>query len=330
MVAMVLLAPPLLSTAQEIRKELPTNHAPTELLRSVLDKVLSPQGRFVILPGKGKVLVIDEADKVRAAELALATMEAPLPEVQLDFAINPGNSVASKPRTLNPPEAWSDFPFPTAYLPPRIVGNGSGGFVVTPAHPTNFKRRKVGDILETTATPNANGSVTLDINASHTEFAGFIDYGSALLGSGSPGVVPLVDLVPNPQFFTPLINSGPILMPIFDTTRISTQIVVRPSVSSDIVTVEMIPQLKVNNSKTSSIEEEKTVLLKQYRTQLQILNGKVGAINGFTGASPKFNQAFLGGKQNQEGLTTIKIRARIQTGEDPPLAEGVDAKPVKK
>ncbi len=321
MVAGVLSATAWLSTAQEIRKELATRHAPVELLRPVLENSLSPQGRFVILPGKGKVLVIDTADKVRAAELALAAMQAPMPEVRLNFAVNPGNPVPGKTRFINPPEAWSDFPFPTAYLAPGIVADGSGGFVVTPAHPTNFKRRKVGDTLETTPTANADGSVTVDINARHSDFGGFINYGSAIFGSGSPGIVPLVEPVPEPEFFAPLINTGPNLMPVFDTTRISTQVIVRPTVSHDIVTVEMIPQLRVNNSKNSSIEKEKTISLKQYRTRLQIRNGKVGAVNGFTGASPEFNQAFLGGEQGRDGLTTVKIRANIRPGKAYPAVD---------
>jgi len=208
----------LSSPAQEIRKELPTNHASVDLLRPILKKVLSPQGRFVVLPNKGKVLVIDTADKVRAAELALATMDSPAPDVLLDFAINPGNKAPRKTRILNPPEAWSDFPYPTAYLPPRIpnvVGFG-GNFVVTPAHPTGFKRRKVGYILETQGTVNTDGSVTLDINSSNTQFAGFINYGSAIFGSGSQGIVPLNGPIANPAFFGPLISANQILMPIFD------------------------------------------------------------------------------------------------------------------
>ena len=325
-VVVTLLLSSLISTGQNIRKELPTNHAPADLLRPVLKKALSPQGRFVILPGKGKVMVIDTPDRVRAAELALAlaTLDTPAPDVQLDFAVNPGNAAPRKARSLNPPESWSDFPFPTAYLPPRIAGNGVGGFVVTPAHPTNFKRRKVGSILETQATANPDGSVTLDINSSNTGFVGFINYGSAIFGSGGAGIVPLNSQVPNPRFFAPLINSGPILMPIFDTTRISTQIIVRPSVSNNIVTVDMIPQLKVNNSIETSIEKEQTVSLKQFRTSMQIQNGKVGSVNGFKGASPKFNRSFLGGKKGGEGLTAIKIRARVQPGKKDSTVDSTD------
>lgn len=301
------------SRAQEIRKELPTNHASADLLRPLLKKVLSPQGRFVVFPTKGTVLVIDTADKVRAAELALATMKSPVPDVLLDFAFNPGNKVHRKSRLLNAPESYGDFPFPTAYLAPRIVANGAGGYIVTPAHPTGFKRRKVGNILETQATANADGSVTIDINASNTEFAGFINYGSAVFGSRAQGIIPVNGQIADPRFFGPVINTGPILMPIFDTTKISTQIIVRPSVSNNIITVDMIPQLKILTSVEPGVAG-KVISLKQYRTSLLIQNGKVGAVNGFKGASPEFNRRFLGGKEGSEGHTSIKIRAQVQPG----------------
>ena len=309
----------LTSPAQEIRKELPSNHASADFLRPILKKVLSPKGRFVVFPTKGKVLVIDTPDKIRAAEIALAMMDSPAPEVVLDFAINPGNKMPRQSRILNPPKAWTDFPYPTAYLPPRIpnvVGAG-GNFVVTPAHPTGFKRRKVGIILETQGTANADGSVTLDINSTNTQFAGFINYGSAIYGSGSPGIVPLNSPVVNPGFFGPLISPNPILMPIFDTIKFSTQIVVRPTVANNIVTVEMIPQLKVISSVEPGVEG-KVISFKQFRTSLLIQNGKVGSVNGFDGASPEFNRRFLGAKEDAEGPTSIKIRARIQPGKKAP------------
>lgn len=299
--------------AQEIRKELPTNHASAKLLRPVLKKVLSPQGRFVVFPTKGTVLVIDRPENIRAAELALATMASPLPDVLLDFAFNPGNKIPRKSRILTSPESYGDFPFPTAYLAPRIIPNGAGGYIVTPAHPTGFKRRKVGNILETQATANADGSVTIDINASNTEFAGFINYGSAVFGSGAQGIIPVTGQIADPRFFGPVINSGPILMPIFDTTKISTQIIVRPSVSNNIITVDMIPQLKILTSVEPGVAG-KVISLKQYRTGLLIQNGKIGAVNGFKGASPEFNRRFLGGKEGSEGHTSIKIRARVQSG----------------
>ncbi|NOY01035.1 MAG: hypothetical protein GXP30_15100 [Verrucomicrobia bacterium] len=315
MVAVVWLMICLSAEAQNIRKELPTNHAPADLLRPLLKKTLSPQGRFVVFATKGTVLVIDTADKVRAAELALATMDSPVPDVVLDFAINPGNKMPSSPRKISFSGFWRDFPYPTAYLAPRIptaVGAG-GNFVITPAHPTGFKRRKVGVVLETQATPNSDGSVTLDINHSSTEFAGFINYGSAIFGSGAQGVIPLNNAIANPGFFGPLINANTILMPIFDTTKFSTQIVVRPRVANNIVTVDMIPQLKV----ISNVEpgfEGKVFSLKQYQTRVLIQNGHVGAVDGFKGASPEFNRHFLGAKENAEGPTAIKIRARVRSG----------------
>ena len=224
--------------------------------------------------------------------------------------------MASQSRVQSGVQAYTEFPYPTEYAAPQIpniVGFGTN-YVVTPAHPTSFKWRKLGTMLETTATPNADGSVTLDINSSNTAFAGFINYGSAVFGSGAQGIIPVSGPINDPSFFGPIINTGPVLMPIFDSTKISTQIVVRPTVTSDIVTVDMIPQLKVITSVEPGLEG-KVISLKQYRTSMLIKNGKVGMVNGFEGASPEFNRRFLGGKEKGEAPTSIKIRARVRPGE---------------
>ncbi|MEM7010840.1 MAG: hypothetical protein AAF585_05080, partial [Verrucomicrobiota bacterium] len=169
-----------------VRKEFPTGHAPNELLRETIQSNLSAYGKFVILGQKGKVLVIDYPDKLALVQKALANLDAPAPEVAMDFAFR--NAINVPPQgggrplnVLGPVNSTGDFPIPTRWLPPRIVGIPGQGFAVVPAHPTNFVRRNVGVTLDTQATINPDGTITADINHENVEFQGFINYGSAIL-----------------------------------------------------------------------------------------------------------------------------------------------------
>ncbi|MCP5539778.1 MAG: hypothetical protein H7A52_06485 [Akkermansiaceae bacterium] len=295
----------------KVSEKIPAGHATLELLKPALDKVLSPEGRFVLLPGSGEVMVIDFPDKVRAAREAVAALEIPPPRVALDFAFR--TNVAPGMSKGQPVDSTGDFPFPTRYEPPRIVANGGNVFTVIPAHPAGFKRRNVGTTLESTPTLNPDGSVTLDVDAEHTEFEGFVNYGSGILAAGGSGTIPVLGQVANPRFFAPFVGEAGIKMPIFSTTRISTRVLVRPRVSGSRVRVDLMPQLEI------SLEAEpgaasKAVPLTKFRTTIDVPNGGQGRVAGFAGASAAFNRAFLGSKDDDQGTTAIDIRARIMPG----------------
>ena len=310
LLSLVLLAPLSAGAGELARQKLATGHVSIEVLRPALEKVLSEEGRFVILPGKGEILVIDHPANIQAAATTIATLEVPAPQVALDFAFK--TNIAAGMAGPQPVDSFGDFPFPTRWQAPRIIQQGNIVTVI-PAHPTGFRRRAVGDVLETTPTVNPNGSITLDINAEHTEFEGFINYGSGIFSSGTPGVVPVVNGVANPQFFSPFVTESKILVPIFSTTRVTTQILVRPEVIQNQVHLEMIPQLEIEVDEPGA--ETTRVPLSRFRTSLDIRNGGVGKINGFTGASAEFNRHFLGAKDEDEGGTAILIRPTISAGE---------------
>ena len=307
-----------LSFGQELtREKLTTGHVPIEVLRPALEKVLSPEGRFVILPGQGQILVIDRAENIKAAAVTIATLEVPVPQVALDFAFK--TNVAPGMVGPQPVDSFGSFPFPTRWQGPRIIQQGNNVFTIIPAHPTNFKRRAVGDILETNSTVNPDGSVSVDINAEHTEFEGFINYGSGIFASGTPGMVPVVNGVRNPEFFGPFLTQSKILVPIFSTTRITTQILVKPEVVRNQVHLDMVPQIEIETSEPGA--ENLRVPFPQFRTSLDVNNGQVGKINGFDGASVEFNREFLGAKDEEEGGTAILIRPSIRPGDAAPAEE---------
>ncbi|NNE91921.1 MAG: hypothetical protein HKN23_09770 [Verrucomicrobiales bacterium] len=292
-----------------VRREIPVGHIPLKLIKPAVEGALSPQGRFVNLPANGTVLVIDVPENIPKVQAAIANIKAPKPNVALDFAFKTG--IAGGLSKARPVELGS-FPFPRNFQPTRIIPAGPNNFIVIPAHPTNFTRRNVGTTLETNPTVNPDGSISLDINATHTEFEGFINYGSAILASGGVGTVPVAQ-IGNPQFFRPFLNTGKILVPVFSTTRITTQVLVKPSVGPGKIRVDMIPQLKVEAAEEGA--EDQVVTLQKFRTQVDVKNNGISKLSGFKGASGAFNRNFMGGNDEQEGTSALVIKARIFHGE---------------
>lgn len=290
------------SPAQEtIRKEIDVAYAPVESVRPVLERVLSPRGKFVMLPSKGAVLVIDLPQQVLAAEAALASADLPVPEVAVDFQF-----VTGLPRQTSITAA-QEVPFPVAFAPPTIfVGANGRVAAVVPATPTKFVRRNIGVTSESTATMNPDGSVTLDVKSESSAFAGFVHYGSGVFLPGQVGSVSVNDRVGEPGFFGPWINTGGVSLPIISTTRITTTLVVRPRIESGIVHLDLMPRIEVEvpgtEPKTESID------LKEFQTVLSAKAGEVGRVRGFPGADDAFHRHFFGAEKEQEGGAAIVAR----------------------
>ncbi len=300
-----------LQAQKTIRKEIPVGHAPLELVKPAVAEALSPQGRFVMLPNKGSMMVIDTPEAIKLVEAKLAKLEVPTPKVGLNFAFKTG--VAGGSMGKSRPVEFSNFPFPTRFLPARIIPAGPNNVIIIPPHPTEFTKRNVGTTLDTQNHINPDGSISVDINFEHTEFEGFINYGSGIFPSGTSGVIPVNRNIRNPRFFNSFLNQTSIPVPIFSTTRITTQILVRPTVNGGMVKVDMFPQLTLDNGE-KDVEPE-VVTLKQFRTSVDVRNNGLGKLNGFKGATGEFNRNFLGGDDEQEGTNAIVIKAQVFHGE---------------
>lgn len=305
-----------LSAQQTEKKEIDIGFADIDSVRAVLKQVLSPQGKFVMLPGKGSIMLIDTPQNIAAAEAALAGADLPDPDVALNFQFKTGLPPRKSSITVA-----QEVPFPTAYAPPTIMVGPTGPYAVIPASPTQFQKRNIGVTSETSSRVNPDGSITMDINTEHTEFEGFINYGNTIVPAGGLGNVPVLNAVNNPPFFNPFINTGPILMPIISTTRISTSVVIRPRVSKGVVSLDMMPRLTVESNEPGA--EDHVVNLTDYKTTLDIRNNQVGRIDGFFGASEEFNRQFLGAQDPSRGGTAIVVKAQLQKPEkstDPPVS----------
>lgn len=291
---------------QTIKKELDVGFASIDVIRPVIKDALSPQGRFVMLAGKGAILVIDTPEGILAVEQALGAANLAQVDVALQFQFRTG-----LPPRRTRISMVREVPLPTAYDAPKIIVGPNGPIGFIPPTPTNFQKRDFGVTSDTTTRMNPDGSVTMDINLEHTELEGFINYGSAILPVGNVGTVPVANQVGNPVFFSPFINSGGISLPVISTTRISTSVVIRPQVTAGVVSLDMMPRLVVAG--TDAEAEDLVVNLSQFRTTLAVKNNEFGRVHGFTGASEEFNRRFFDAKpDDKDGSVAITVKAEIK------------------
>ena len=140
-----------------LKKEIDVSFAPLEKVKPILEPVLSPQGKFLMLANKGTVLVIDTPGGILAAGQAIAAAQFPPAEVALEFQF-----VTGLPSRKTSITVGQEVPFPTAFAPPTIMVGPNGtvtGFV--PATPTEFRTRNIGVTSESVSTVNPDGSIQL-------------------------------------------------------------------------------------------------------------------------------------------------------------------------
>lgn len=306
---LILNATSLLLPAQEtMKKEIDVAFSDLEAVRPILKDVLSPVGKFVLLSQKGSVLVIDTPAGIAAAEAALAAAGFDDPSVALGFRF-----VTGLPSKRTQIIVGQEIPLPTEFAPATIIVEPYGGFTIVPAVPTKFETRTFGFISDTTQTINPDGSVTIDTTVENSSLDGFINYGSAIFPSGGIGVVPANGAVGSPTFFGPFIEAGAIPVPIISTTRVSTSIVIRPTVELGKVNIDMIPRLRIGEENTSgeSRYDPVEIDLRQFRTTLTVNNKQVGRAYGFTGASEEFNNRFFGAKDPYTGRSAVMVKVEI-------------------
>jgi hypothetical protein len=297
---------PLTAPAQTtMKKEIDVSFAPLEVVKPILDPVLTAQGKFLMLAKKGGVLVIDTPEGIMAAEAAIAAANLTGANVALEFQF-----VTGLPERRQSLTVAQEVPFPVEFAAPKIIVGPTGVTGFIPATPTKFQTRNIGVTSESVSTVNPDGSITLDINTESSAFEGFINYGSAILPTGQIGAVPVLGQVGNPVFFTPWINAGGISLPVISTTRVSTSVVIRPKVDLGVVRLDIMPRLTV---KLEGSEMEPEVFdLKQYYTAMEVPNNGVARVYGFQGADDDFNRQFLGSEDPAAGGTALVVKAVIQ------------------
>ena len=126
--------------------------------------------------------------------------------------------------------------YPTEYEPPQLPqANNSvtidpttltvipsrASMIVTPSHPTAFKKRELGMTLEVTPTADdAKRYVEVTLNPSLVDFDGFVNYGSPIFAPPDTSLLSIF----NPLTSRQLLTDNRILMPVFSTHKAATSL----------------------------------------------------------------------------------------------------------
>lgn len=143
-----------------------------------------------------------------------------------------GKDLMVRPEVITRPgqnalvQSVSEFPYPEDFEPPQIPNAvGGGGGIVTPATPTNFTYRNLGVSLEVLPQVGPDRRVIeVAVNPVVTDFEGFINYGTPIVGSSNTTTINLVNgTIGNTSVFGELTPNA-ILKPLFRTTRGNTSV----------------------------------------------------------------------------------------------------------
>ena len=119
-----------------------------------------------------------------------------------------------------------EFPYPEDFEPPQIPNQvAGGGGIVTPATPTNFTSRNLGVTLEVLPQvgPDRN-IIEVSVNPVVTDFEGFVNYGTPIVGSSNTASINFVNQTVATQSVFGEITANAILKPLFRTTRGNTSV----------------------------------------------------------------------------------------------------------
>lgn len=134
-------------------------------------------------------------------------------------------SISTRPGERARIEQTRLFTYATEYDPPEIpdtVGNTSVGdgdiaiVPITPATPTAFEERPLGNIIEVEPVVGPNRQyISLTVEPEFSEFRGFINYGSPIMGLGTSAVGTPTQIE---------VSRNDILMPVFEKTTARTTV----------------------------------------------------------------------------------------------------------
>jgi len=119
--------------------------------------------------------------------------------------------------------------YPTEYEPPQLPkannnnngGSSSPAMLVTPSHPSAFKKRELGMTLEVTPTADeAKNYVEVTLNPSLVDFDGFVNYGSPIFAPPNNSLLSNI----NPLLSRQVLSDNRILMPVFSTHKAATSL----------------------------------------------------------------------------------------------------------
>jgi hypothetical protein len=322
-----------------VQSDLPLGHANLTQLKELLPDLLSKDAKYVILSSKRILRVTDYAGNVDALRSFLKVLDSPPTNVRIEVTHRSMNQNSTPAGRVS-----GQF---TSPINNRIITNarpnntpGVIRRVTTPGVNTRIPVRGTnqGRII----LPN-KGSVDIDL-LNQRGSSDRLDRIFTLVRSGGEGVIEVVRDVPMVDYFTRYIignvanfnirgpgtingqflAGGTFEVPEFRWEKVGSQLIVRPIVQGNLITIEVMPRFaaivianpqklaerKLNDFLTG---EDQYVTLTSLKTTVTVQSGQTVTIGSFPAATTEFNRNFWGGRgSTAAGGGSITLKATIQ------------------
>ncbi|NOY00520.1 MAG: hypothetical protein GXP30_12405 [Verrucomicrobia bacterium] len=322
-----------------VQVDLPLGHANATQLKALLPDLLSKDARYIILNSKRIVRITDYPDNIEALRGFLKAMDVAPTNVRIEITHRSMNQGQSNSARL-------------------------GGQVITPFNNRTFINGQAGNtpgVIRRVTTPGTNnrlpirttnqgriilpnrGSVNVDL-LKQRGTSDRLDRMFTLVRSGKESVIEVVRDVPMVDFFTryivgnvanfnvrgpgtingQFVAGGTFELPEFRWEKVGSQLVVRPIVQGNLITIEITPRFaavvianpqklterRLNDFLTG---EDQYVTLTSMKTTVTVQSGQAITIGSFPAATAEFNRYFRGGSLSSgSGGGSITLKATIQ------------------
>ena len=272
-------------------EDVPIGALPADVVKGIVQKSLSPQGRFVILAVNGTVRIFDTPQNIAQARQALEAMQNSPAMISFAFIIKTG---MHKVTTVSSSGPAVEIPVPSTYAPPQVYQTGRG-YIVTPAYPTSFTNEVVGEQTTITKT-SVEGGVP-------HRFAGSTVF-------PKPVAVTICAKAADPAGLHDwAVKSGAVPQNEPAWTAARTEILVTPEHADSGMILNLQPQVVVAAADGSP----RVIPLRVCTASVVVKQGVGTAFDGFPGADADFYRLFLGAQESTEdALTSVTVGAAIE------------------
>ncbi|MFK5920785.1 MAG: hypothetical protein QM496_01290 [Verrucomicrobiota bacterium] len=320
-----------------IQVDLPLGHADLTQIKALLPDLLSKQARHVILASQRIVRITDYPDNIEALRGFLKAMDVAPRNVRIEVTQRSTNQMNTTGGRINGQVLTP--------LGKRVFVNGQArntpGVIRQVTSPGGNSRLPVRTNSGRIILPN-NGS--FDVNLiNQKKSTDSLNRMFTLVKSGGEGVLEVVREIPMIDYFTRykvgnvgfnvrgpgtinqnFIAGGTFEVPEFRWEKAGAQLLVRPTVQGNLITIEVIPRIsavvianpqKLNERRLNDFltGEDQYVTYTGLKTTVTVQSGQTITIGSFPAATSEFNSYFWGGtRSSAAGGGSITLKATVQ------------------
>lgn len=320
-----------------VQVDLPLGQASPTQLKELLPDLLSKKARFVILSSKGILRITDYPDNIESLRIFLKAMRVAPRNVRIEVtqrSINQNQTSGARIRgqVLTPVDNRGFINGQT---------RNTAGVIRRVTTPGNRSQLPIRTSSGRIILPN-KGSLDIDM-VNQRGSSGSLNRIYTLVKSGGEGLLEVVREIPMVDYFTRYkvgsvafnvrgpgtINQnfaagGTFELPEFRWEKAGAQLIVRPIVHGDLITIEVIPRIsaivianpqklterRLNDFLTGA---DQYVTYTGLKTTVTVKSGHTITIGSFPAATREFNTYFWGGtRSSSSGSGSITLKASIQ------------------